>query len=166
MHRQHIMYWTLITHYNILFASSTITKTGNSVTDKTRVQRSHSKLTVTITTSQSRVDITPSGSWPRAEGAITRCVHTCVLWQLTQYSVRLSSRRFLVWYIGFKRSISSYCGQQPPPTPSPTIRPIPIDGSSRRSVIFSSDYLKINYFATTVFCKLHVSISQPIIKIF
>ena len=36
---------------NTLFASSTIAKTGNSVTDKTRVQRSHSKLIITITPS-------------------------------------------------------------------------------------------------------------------
>ena len=107
-----------------------------------------------VTSSNSRLSV-----WWRNAPCVDRGLLRCevMVWvdtyllaaieQLTQHSVKLSSRRFFVWYIRFKRSIGSSTRHPPPLSPCPHPCPLflTVAGGQR------FDFLRENYLATTVF---------------
>ena len=113
------MYWTVLTHFNILFASLMLAQIGGSLTEKTPANIPTVDRTCDVIESPRRVcDVTPRGL-PKVWGG-----DTCVLTNTTmKCEIMLWSVcwKILVWYTVFNKSISSSSLQYPQP-PSSTFR--------------------------------------------
>ena len=122
---KHSMHWTVLIHFNILFASCS---NWVSLTEKTCANIPTASWSYVLHHHRSPVvfsDLMPRGS-SRCEEMTPMC-----LWRVTNNTMKCEiilwsvCWEFIVWYTGFKESISSSSLQAPLPLPSPLLMTVP-----------------------------------------